>query len=145
MSYPQQPCPTPVDSCLWLLLWNQSTLYLAILFLFCLIFFSALYSLFQRTLPSMMCLKLDNFNFVTCASSNVLGFICSRTHLFAFLSRICRALLQHYESFLCLSAFFTFQHSHLLLVIGNARVWMILVLVSKDTCLLLVVFPNSPT
>lgn len=43
-SRPQQPCPAPLDSGLWLCLWSQSILQLAFQFSCCLLFFPKLLS-----------------------------------------------------------------------------------------------------
>ena len=71
MACPQQHCSSPVQSCLWLLLWSQAQ--------------KAHYCLFQRTLTSHDVPKKDNLGFVIFVSSSMSVLICSRTHLFAFL------------------------------------------------------------
>lgn len=48
------------------------------------------------------------------------------------------------QSICFLSAFFTVQLSHGDVVTGKTRVWVVSVLVSEDTALLLVTPPDSP-
>ncbi|KAF6081848.1 hypothetical protein HJG60_008854 [Phyllostomus discolor] len=98
----------------------------------------------------MMYRKQDSSSSVTFATSDVSGLMCYRTYLFIFqdVQGIYRTLLQDRisnETFplaisLCHHNFFL-----LYLVTGNTRMWMILALVSNDTSLLLLVFPNSST
>uniref|UniRef100_A0A671FQK4 Uncharacterized protein n=1 Tax=Rhinolophus ferrumequinum TaxID=59479 RepID=A0A671FQK4_RHIFE len=75
--------------------------------------------------------------------------ICSRTHLFIFLvvQGMQKVLHQHHilnePFFFFLSAYFTVQLLHPYIAIEEMRVWMALALVSNDTSLLLMIFPNS--
>ena len=111
-------------------------------------YFSQHYCLFQKLLSSHEVPKVGQPQFIIFASSNSSVLNCSRTHLFSFLEvqGVCRAVLQHHisnESVFLLSVFFTAQISHLYVIIGSMRVWIILALVSKDTSLHLMAFPNS--
>ena len=135
-SCPHQPRSAPVDSCLQLLPWSQSSS--CLLFSCCLRFSPSITFFCQRPLPSHDVPESRTALVLPFLPPAVSGLICWRTHLFVFLAvqGIHRALHISNESVFPPSAFSTLQLLHSYVVVGNTRLWLIPALVSNGASLL---------
>ena len=144
-SYPQQPYSEAVHSCLWLPVWGQSILYLVFLFSCCLLLFPVLLSFPQDPIFSWYAQSLTASVLPFLPQAIVQAwFALGATRSSFWQSSVSvepssNTMFQMSQIFF-LSAFFPVQPSHLCIVIGNTRMWILLALVSS---LHLMIFPSS--